>query len=77
MDTTKLGLECSEMMGELATSFPDDAEVGVVGLVVEITLEDDSTHLATFCSDTRRWVQIGLFQEASLVAGTVVANDGD
>lgn len=77
MDMTKLGLECSELMECLSAEFPDDAEIGVVGLVVEVTLADGETHVATFCSDTRRWVQIGFFHEAAYAAGRAETSDAD
>lgn len=77
MDMTKLGLECSEMMECLASEFPDDVEVGVVGLVVEVSLGAD-THVATFCSDTRRWVQAGIFREGARAVDAIeVVDDGD
>lgn len=77
MDMTKLGLECSRLMEDLAGEFPDGAEVGVVGLVVEVECDDGATHIATFCSDTRRWVQIGFFHEAAYAAGRAETSDAD
>lgn len=68
-DTTRLGQVAAELMERLAEDHEDteNARVGVVALVVEIDGETDgegATWIEYRCSDSRRWIQAGLFDRA-------------
>lgn len=70
LDTTSLSTLALELIERLATDHEDteDAEVGTVALVVEINgrYEDqEATWVEYRCTDSRRWIQIGLFEAAT------------
>lgn len=68
LDTTKLSTLALDLIERLAEDHAGrPTEVGMVALVVEINGEyqgDQVTWVEYRCTDTRRWVQVGLFQAA-------------
>lgn len=68
-DSTDIGVNAAELMGDLAAKYADADEVqlGVVAVVAEVNYRDgDSwfTEISYQCNDPRRWVQRGLLEEA-------------
>lgn len=70
----KIGLLAARLMEEIeAEDLPEgfsNARVGVVGLVIEVEADSEKNphgvvQLKYRCSDTRHWVQAGLFTAAS------------
>lgn len=71
MDTSSVGLVAAELMERIQDDYGDGVEVGTVAVVVELDLpaseeNDDmgATEITCRCSDDRRWVQAGLFEQA-------------
>jgi hypothetical protein len=58
-DRSKIGKLAAELMDELETQFEEDAEIGDVALVVEITTPN-SSQIATTFSNPRGHVNLGL-----------------
>lgn len=69
LDTTRLGTVAAELMERLINDHADTdgAHVGVVAVVAEVTGSIDGeecTWIEYRCSDSRRWIQAGLFDHA-------------
>jgi hypothetical protein len=65
LDLTRLGELAAELMEALEDEHGEEARLGVVAVVVEVTGADDEwTAVQYRCSDPRRWIQSGLFAAA-------------
>lgn len=74
VDTTSIGSAAASLMEALAdlTEDVEGVEVGVVAVIAEIHVKDADgirTAIHFQCSDPRQWVQCGLFDAASTLAG--------
>lgn len=63
----------------IAEETPDDAQVGVAMLVVEVRdVIGGGTAFYTFCTDKREWIQRALIQEAgTAIEFAEIEADGD
>jgi hypothetical protein len=74
MDATSVGQLAADLMERIADEYPDECEVGVVALVLEVDIppsddeEEGSTEITYRCSDGRKWIQAGLFHRAVAIA---------
>lgn len=71
MDISAVGVVAAELMESLADEYDgDEVQVGTVAVVVELDLPADegeelgSTEIRYRCTDGRRWIQAGLFDQA-------------
>lgn len=65
-DVGKVGKLAAELMQAVEEEYPD-GRVGVVGLVIEVVLDDEqATVLRYRATDPRVWVQAGLFRRVAL-----------
>lgn len=73
LDPAPLAQMVAEFIDDLEENHDGRAELGVVGLVVEVNTDGDdeddpgSTWITYRCSDPRRWIQVALFQRAAVV----------
>lgn len=74
VDPAQIGEQAVGLMDDLAEEeLPEDAEIEVVGLAVQIRYSDEQgelRHVLMRCSDRNRVVQIGLFETAKHIALT-------
>jgi hypothetical protein len=71
VDTTRLGQLAAELMDRIAEEYAEadgTPTLGIVAVVAEVNVDrDDGTGWTSVdyrCSDSRRWVQVGLFDAA-------------
>jgi hypothetical protein len=64
-DQSKLGQLAAELMDNLEGHYGEDAEIGDVTLIVEITSEEHGSQIAMTHSNPRAHVNLGLVEAAS------------
>jgi hypothetical protein len=67
-------LEDLETEDQMEGAHPEGSEVGVIAVVVELTGAEE-TMIRYRCSDTRRWLQTGLFEAAKRAVETTEYQD--
>jgi hypothetical protein len=63
-DQRKIGTLTAELMDALESEYGEDAQIGAIALVVEITSPERGSEVATKFSDSRRHVNLGLLEIA-------------
>ncbi len=72
VDTSILGSLAADVMEQIEGLYGGEAELGTVAIIAEINVEDDEfgTNVIVYkCSDSRRWIQMGLFEAAKMAVG--------
>jgi hypothetical protein len=59
-DQSKIGNLAAQLMESLENSYSDDAEIGDVLLILEITSPSEGSEVVCHATDTRKHVNLGL-----------------
>lgn len=71
LDLSELGREAAALMERLEADYDDGCSLGVVAVIAEVVGQRGETEWSVIeyrCSDGRRWVQAGLFEQARRAA---------
>jgi len=71
VDASPIGRAAAELMESIEAQVGEDSKVGTVAIIVEVDSKENeepgTTHIFYRCSDSRAWVQYGLFACAARV----------
>lgn len=63
-DTSEIGKLAADVMDAVQQEYGPDAQVGAIGIVVEVFPREGQTVIRTDCSAAQAWIQAGLFDAA-------------